>query len=49
MVTEVVDTLSENGIPLPPWIIPTLISIIITIVVAISVYAFFKWNWGDGQ
>ena len=47
MITETGGGLDESGIPLPGWLVPTLISIVIMILVAIIVYGFFKWRMED--
>lgn len=47
MSEEVGEGLNENGIPMPGWFIPTLICCLIIVLLAIIIYAFFKWKWSD--
>lgn len=47
MITEAGTGVSENGIPLPSWFIPSLIAMLVILLGAIIVYAFFKWKFED--
>ena len=47
MVIEIGDGLSEKGIPLPSWLIPSLISLMVIVLSAIIIYGFFKWKFQD--
>lgn len=47
MIEESGTGLAESGIPLPEWLIPTFIGILTIILIAILIYAFFKWQFGD--
>lgn len=45
MVKETVEGVSDSGIDIPSWFTDTVISILITMLVAIVIYAFFKWKF----
>lgn len=47
MIIETGEGLSDSGIPIPSWVVPMLISILVFILIAIIVYAFFKWRMED--
>ena len=47
MVEEVGTGLTGNDIFIPNWVIPTLMAMLIITLVAIVLYAFFKWEWKD--
>jgi hypothetical protein len=47
MVTETGDQVSETGIPLPGWLVPSIIALIVITLIAILVYGFFKWKFED--
>ena len=47
MIEETGTELSESGITLPDYLIPTIIAIIVIILVAIAIYTFFKWKMED--
>ena len=47
MILDIGTGLNELGISLPEWLIPGLVSMLIITVVAILVYAFFKWKFED--
>lgn len=38
---------SKQGIQLPDWLIPSIIAIIMLAIIAICVFAFFKWKFED--
>lgn len=40
-------TTTENGIPLPSYLLPALVSIVIFILAGIIIYSFFKWKFED--
>jgi len=39
--------LANLGIILPDWLVPSLVSLILMTVIAIAIYAFFKWKFED--
>jgi hypothetical protein len=47
IATETGDELARSGVPLPDYLVPSLISILIITLVFIIVYAFFKWRMTD--
>ena len=47
MADELADGISENGIPLPAYLVGSLISIFVITLVAIVVYGFWKWKFED--
>lgn len=47
MASEVAKGVSESGIPLPAYLVGALISILLFTLIAIAIYAFFKWKFED--
>ncbi len=37
----------DVGIPLPSWLVPSIISILVITLVALIIYGFFKWKFED--
>jgi len=44
MITETGEGIEEVGIPLPDWLIPSIISFIVVILIAMIIYAIWKWR-----
>jgi len=47
MIEETGEGISEAGIPLPDWFIPSIIAFIIVLLIAILIYSIFKWRFSD--
>jgi len=47
MGSESINTIGGTGIPLPSWLFGVLQAMLIITIVAILIYAFFKWNMSD--
>ena len=47
MITETGEGIEEAGVPLPNWLIPSIISFIVVILIAMLIYAIFKWRFTD--
>lgn len=45
--SDTVTGLSDAGLILPSWFLPTIISILLISLVSILIYAFFKWKFED--
>lgn len=47
MMEDTADGLQEGGIPLPVWLVPSLVALMVSVLGAIIIYAFFKWKFED--
>jgi len=47
MIEETGKGISDNGIPLPEWLIPSIVAIFIMLLIALIIYGFFKWKFQD--
>lgn len=44
---EVTSNVTQLGIPIPDWLMPSLIAILVIILISIIAYGFFKWKFED--
>ena len=47
IIGDLSNSLTESGVPIPSWLISTIIAIIVITLIAIVIYAFFKWKFED--
>ena len=45
--TDSMDAVEDSGIPLPKWLLPSIMAIITIIIITIIIFAFFKWRMED--
>lgn len=47
ILNDIITGLGDNGIPLPGWLLSSVISLIVLVLGAILSYALFKWKFED--
>jgi hypothetical protein len=47
IAVDLENNMGEVGIPIPDYIIPSLMVLIIISIIAMAIYAFFKWKFED--
>jgi len=47
LISDISTSLAVQGVPIPPWVTTSIISIFFITISAIIIYAFFKWKMED--